>query len=404
MTDFELIRKEYPLIDKGDFAYLDTSATAQKPYAVLEAVRRYYEEENANPLRGLYDLSVKATEVYEGAREKTARFIGGETEEIIFTRNASESLNLVAYTYGEKVLSEGDEIIIAISEHHSNMLPWRYIAGKKGAAVKYLECDEKGVYSPDSLRALLTERTRIVAMAQVSNILGRVNDIPALAALAHSAGAVFVCDGAQSVPHMNVDVKELGVDFLAFSGHKMGAPMGIGVLWGRKELLEEMPPFMYGGEMIEYVTADRVKYAEIPHKFEAGTVNAGGAAGLAAAIDFSEDIGFENIHRRETELCALAMEGIRSIPHVHIIGSEDPEEHCGIITFYVDGVHPHDISAVLADDGVYIRAGHHCAQPFHKFMGVMSTARASIGIYNSEKDIERFINSLSQLRRRMGLE
>ncbi|MBQ5330598.1 MAG: SufS family cysteine desulfurase [Oscillospiraceae bacterium] len=404
MTDFELIRKEFPLIDKGDFAYLDTSATAQKPYAVLEAVRRYYEEENANPLRGLYDLSVKATEVYEGAREKTARFIGGETEEIIFTRNASESLNLVAYTYGEKVLSEGDEIIIAISEHHSNMLPWRYIAGKKGAAVKYLECDENGVYSPDSLRALLTERTRIVAMAQVSNILGRVNDIPALAALAHSAGAVFVCDGAQSVPHMKVDVKELGVDFLAFSGHKMGAPMGIGVLWGRKELLEEMPPFMYGGEMIEYVTADRVKYAEIPHKFEAGTVNAGGAAGLAAAIDFNEGIGFENIHKRETELCALAMEGIRSIPHVHIIGSEDPEEHCGIITFYVDGVHPHDISAVLADDGVYIRAGHHCAQPFHKFMGVMSTARASIGIYNSEKDIERFINSLSQLRRRMGLE
>lgn len=402
MDRFDVIRQDFPLIYGKEHIYLDSSATTQKPVQVLEAVERYYTRENANPLRGLYELSVIATEVYENAREKTARFIGAETSEIVFTRNATESLNLVAYSYAMDVLGEGDEVIIAVSEHHSNMLPWRFAAQKKGASVRYFECDKRGEYSADVLEGMMTDRTKIVAMAQVSNILGRENDIARFAQIAHSHGAVFVCDGAQSVPHMPVDVKKLGVDFLAFSGHKMLAPMGIGVLWGKKELLEKMPPFLSGGEMIEYVTLDRMSFAEVPHKFEAGTVNAGGAAGLAAAIDYIEDIGFEAIQKREESLCTLAMEQMKMIPHVNIIGSEDPAQHHGIITFSVDGVHPHDVAAIMDSDGVCVRAGHHCAQPFHKFIGTMSSTRASIAFYNDERDIEGFIESLSTLRRRMG--
>ena len=400
--DFEKIRKDFPLIAESDFVYLDTSATAQKPKCVLDAVNRYYFEENANPMRGLYKLSVKATEVYENARKRAAEFIGGAPGEIIFTRNASESLNLAAYSYARSVLEEGDEVIIAISEHHSNMLPWRMAADEKKAKVIYFECDEKGEYSVDTLKAILTSRTKIVAMAQVSNILGRVNDIRTFAEAAHAVGAVFVCDGAQSVPHMKVNVKELGVDFFAFSGHKMLAPMGIGVLWGRRELLEKMPPFLYGGEMIEYVTTDRMTFAEVPHKFEAGTVNAGGAAGLAAAMDYLDGIGLDNIHKREEELCALAMERIAKMPHVHIIGSDKAEEHSGIITFAIDGVHPHDIAAIMDNDNICVRAGHHCAQPFHKFIGTMSTTRSSIAFYNNESDIIRFTDTLASIRRRMG--
>ena len=397
----EEIRRDFPLLS-GDFAYLDNSATTQRPMCVIKAVEDFYTSCNANPMRGLYDLSIKATDAYENARSTAARFINAAPDEIVFTRNATESLNLAAYSYAMANVSAGDEIIVGISEHHSNMLPWQMVAKAKGARLLYLECDSEGRYTLESLEALLSDRTKIVALAQVSNVIGRENDIKAFARAAHSRNAVFVCDGAQSVPHMPVDVKALDVDFLAFSGHKMLAPMGIGVFYGKKALLEEMPPFLYGGEMIEYVTREGATWAEVPHKFEAGTVNAADAAGLAAAIEYIEAIGLDNTAEREDYLTRLMMEGMKGIPHVHIIGSSDPSEHHGIVTFTVDGVHPHDIAAIMDSDRVCIRAGHHCAQPLHKALGIMSTARASISFYNTEADILRFINSLSTLRRRMG--
>ncbi|MBQ5316106.1 MAG: SufS family cysteine desulfurase [Oscillospiraceae bacterium] len=398
----ERIRKDFPLIAEGDFAYLDNSATSQKPSSVLAAVEDYYRRSNANPLRGLYKLSVDATDRYEAARKAAGDFIGADSGEIIFTRNATESLNLVSYSYAASHLKEGDEILVAISEHHSNMLPWQNAARLTGAVIRYIECDRDGSYNTESFRAQLTNKTKIVAMAQISNVIGRENDIKAFAREAHAAGAVFVCDGAQSAPHIPVDVKDLDVDFFAFSGHKMLAPMGIGVLYGKREILEDMPPFLYGGEMIEYVTLCGATYAEVPHKFEAGTVNDGGAIGLHAAIDYINSIGFEKIEERENYLTALAMNEMKKMPYVHIIGSDDPKEHHGIITFTVDGVHPHDIAAIMDSDGVYVRAGHHCAQPLLKFLRTMSTARASIAFYNNDSDILRFTESLSGLRRKMG--
>ena len=398
---------------KGDFpvfgaypelVYLDNAATVQKPFSVLEAVKRYYREDNANPLRGLYELSVRATETYESARETVRRFIGaGSSREIVFTRNATESLNLIAYSFGREGISEGDEILVAISEHHSDLLPWQFLAREKGAALRFLECDAQGEYSADALKAALTPKTKLFAIAQVSNVIGRENPIKEFAEICHANGTLIVCDGAQSVPHMAVDVQDLGVDFLAFSGHKMYAPMGIGVLYGREELLEKMPPFLFGGEMIEYVTRESAAFAELPHKFEAGTVNVGGAAGLAAAVKYLESIGLDSIEQRETELTALAFEGMKQIPHIHIIGSDRAEDHKGIISFTVDDVHPHDVAAVFDADGIAIRAGHHCAQPFHQYLGVQSSARMSLSFYNDEEDIDRFVSTLKTVRRRMGL-
>lgn len=391
---------EYPTL-----TYLDNSATTQKPLCVIQAVERYYRAENANPLRGMYDLSVKATEVYENARIAVRDFIGAEhAKEIIFTRNATESLNLISYSWGRANIRAGDEILVAISEHHSNLLPWQILARETGAVLKYLECDKSGLYTEESLRDALTEHTKIFAIAQISNIFGRVNPIREFAQICHANGTLIVCDGAQSVPHIPVNVRELDVDFLAFSGHKMLAPMGIGVLYGKAHLLESMPPFLYGGEMIEYVTRESATYAELPHKFEAGTVNAGGAAGLHAAIDYISAIGFDTLQAREDRLTAFAFEQMQQIPYVHIIGAETPEAHHGILTFAVDGVHPHDIAAMFDADNIAIRAGHHCAQPLHKFLGVPSTTRMSIAFYNDEQDIETFINTLKTVRRRMGFD
>ena len=401
MRDFDDIRADFPILS-DEYAYLDNAATTQKPQAVLDAVERYYKSENANPLRGLYDLSVLATERYESARAAAARFIGADPHEIVFTRNATESLNLISYSYAASVLREGDEILVAVSEHHSNMLPWQNAARLTGAVISYIECSRDGVITPDDIERRITNKTRIIAIAQVSNVIGRVNDIRAIAELAHAHNAVIVCDGAQSVPHMAVDVKQLGVDFLAFSGHKMLAPMGIGVLYGRRELLESMPPFLYGGEMIEHVTLCGATYAEVPHKFEAGTVNAGAAAGLEAAIGYMTDIGMDRIEARERELTRYMMERMQAIEHINIIGSADPDEHVGIVTFTVDGVHPHDIAEIMNSDRVCVRAGHHCAQPLMKFIGYPSTARASLCFYNTEADIDRFIESLSGLRKKMG--
>ena len=400
--DWNAVRADFPLLS-GDMAYLDNAATSQRPRQVLDAIERFYREDNANPMRGLYDLSVRATEAYEGARERVRALIGAATtEEIVFTRNATESLNLVSYSWAESHLHEGDEILVSILEHHSNLLPWQRAARNTGATLRYVDCDAQGRITEEAFRAALTEKTRLVAMTHVSNVIGRENDIRRFAALAHEVGAVFVADGAQSVPHTAVNVQDLEVDFLAFSGHKMLGPMGIGVLYGRKELLEEMPPFLYGGEMIEYVTREGATYAELPHKFEAGTVNAAGAVGLAAAIDYLQQIGFSAIEEREQELTAYTLERMWEMPYVHVLGAEEASAHHGILTFTVEGVHPHDIAAIMSEDGVCVRAGHHCAQPLLKHLGTLSTARASFMFYNTEEEAERFLKSLSGLRAKMG--
>lgn len=396
-------REDFPIFSQNNVAYLDNAATAQRPVQVLEAVNDFYETKNANPLRGLYKLGVNATEAYESARETVRKFLNAPSAaNIVFTRNATESINLVAYSYGLNFIKPGTEIVVSIAEHHSNMLPWQMVARQTGATLKYLECDEQGGYSDSALEAAITDKTALVAMAQISNVFGRENPIKKIAALAHKHGAVMLVDAAQSAPHIKIDVADLNVDFLAFSGHKLMAPMGIGVLYGKTELLEKMPPFLSGGEMIEYVTTEGATYAELPHKFEAGTVNAGGACGLAAAIDYIEAVGFDNISQWENHLSEIAISELKKIGDVNIIGSENSSQHCGIITFTVNGVHPHDISAILDADGIAIRAGHHCAQPLMKYLGTPSTARASFFFYNTEEEVRRFVKSVSELRRKMG--
>lgn len=396
-------RQDFPLLRENPIVYLDSAATAQRPDVVIEAEMEFYRNYNANPLRGLYSLGIEATDRYEEARECVAKFIhAASAKEIIFTRNATESLNLVAYSYGLSHLREGDEIVVSILEHHSNQLPWRMVAEKTGAVVKYLECDRQGHISDADLQAAFSEKTKLVAVTQVSNVLGIMTPIDKIVALARKSGAVVVLDAAQSTPHMEVDVQKLGVDFLAFSGHKLMAPMGIGVLYGRKELLSEMPPFLTGGEMIQTVTRDKVVYAELPHKFEAGTVNGAGAWALAAAIRYLQEVGYEQIQKQELLLTTQLMDGLKKVPHVQIQGSPDPKEHCGIVSFTIDGVHPHDISSILDADGIAVRAGHHCAQPLMQQIGVMATSRASMYFYNTEEDIEKLLASVQMIRRRMG--
>ncbi len=396
-------KKDFPILMAKDVAYLDNSATTQKPLSVIEAERDFYLRHNANPLRGLYELAMEATDAYEDARVAVQKFINAQSEqEIIFTRNASESLNLVAYTYGLANLHEGDEIVTTIMEHHSNMLPWRMVAEKTGATLKYIECEADGTVTDAAIEAAITERTKLVAMAEVSNVLGSLNPIAKLISEAHKVGAVAVIDAAQSAPHMAIDVQKMDADFLAFSGHKMLGPMGIGVLYGKKALLEAMPPFLRGGEMISFVSRDGQEYAPLPHKFEAGTVNAAGAVGLHAAIDYINSIGFDVIEAREAALTKLAFDAMQKIAGVHIIGGKTAEEHKGILTFTVEGVHPHDIAAILDADGVNIRAGNHCAQPLLDHLCTGATARASLAFYNTVEDVERFIKSLSTIRERMG--
>ena len=363
----ENVRKDFPLLAANPhLAYLDNAATTQKPAAVLKAVTDFYKEANANPLRGLYELSQEATDRYEEAREAVRAFIGAaSTREIIFTRNASESLNLLAYSLGED-LREGDEIALSVMEHHSNLIPWQQLAKRKGLTLNWIPCGSGGAVTEEAVRAAVTEKTKIVAMTQMSNVLGCVNDVRTFAAIAHERGALFVCDGAQSVPHMPVNVKELGVDFLAFSGHKMLGPMGIGVLYGREEVLLKMQPFLFGGEMIEYVTREDATWAELPHKFEAGTVNAADAVGLKAAIEYYGKTGFQNIVAREEALGAYAFSVLKSVPHLRILGADEAAAHHGIFSFVLEGVHPHDIAEILNADGVCIRAGHHCAQVLMK--------------------------------------
>lgn len=397
------IRKDFPLLTNTDVIYLDSAATSQKPRCVLETEKNFYESCNANPFRGLYELSAAATESYEAARRTVQKFIHARRpEEIIFTRNATESLNLAAYSLSAQVLRPGDEIVVSIMEHHSNLLPWQQAAKRHGAVLRYLECSKTGEITRERVESVLTKHTKILAITQMSNVLGRINDVKSIAKLCHEKGVFVVADGAQSVPHIPVDVTDLEVDFLAFSGHKMLGPMGIGVLYGRKELLEEIPPFLTGGEMIESVSRTGAVFAKAPHKFEAGTVNAGGAVALAEAIRYIERIGLEEIEKREERLTDLAMEKMRAVPGVEILGSEDAAQHHGIISFTVANVHPHDVAAILDADRIAVRAGHHCAQPLLQYLKTSSAARASISFYNTEEEISAFVTSLAQIRRKMG--
>ena len=335
MTDY---KKDFPLLAGSDIAYLDNAATAQRPEAVLKAVEDFYTKKNANPLRGLYELGIEATEAYEAARERVREFINaGKTSEVVFTRNSTESLNLIAYSYGLTSLKAGDEILISIDNHHSNILPWQMVSRQTGAKLVYLECQPDGSYRDEDMEALVTEKTKIAAMPQISNVLGRRNPVEKLTKLVHEKGGVIVIDAAQSAPHIPVDVQALDADFLVFSGHKLMAPMGIGVLYGKEALLDTMPPFLTGGEMIDSVSRESAVFAELPHKFEAGTVNGGGAVGLQAAIDYLMNVGFDEVQKREELLTTRAMTGMQQIPGVHIQGSDKPEEHNGIISFTVDG-------------------------------------------------------------------
>ncbi|MCI7037254.1 MAG: SufS family cysteine desulfurase [Spirochaetia bacterium] len=404
-------RKDFKIFDdplNAGLVYLDTAATSQRPECVVQALSDFYRKDNANPLRGLYALSVRATDDYEMARATVGKFINSKSsQEIIFTRNTSESLNLVAYSYGMSNVQEGDEIVISAMEHHSNILPWQMVCQQKKASLVWLECDESGVIPETEWKSKIGSKTKIVSIAQVSNVFGITNPVKQIAEYAHKVGncgkgAVVVCDGAQSTPHFKVDVQDLNVDFFAFSGHKVCGPMGIGVLYGKKEILEIMNPFMRGGEMIEYVTRESATYAEIPHKFEAGTVNAGGAVGLARALEYIQQVGLSEIEKSDNHLASLIMEELAGNPFVHVIGHKDPEKHCGIVTFTIDGVHPHDIASILDSENVAIRAGHHCAQPLMHKLGVGSTARASCYFYNTEDEALIFVEKVKGIRKVMG--
>ena len=399
-TDY---KKDFPLLMQDPVVYIDNAATTQRPQCVIDAVEQFYTKHNANPLRGIYELSAAATEDYESARDAVRDFIGASSSrEIIFTRNTTESINRVAYSYGLSNVHAGDEVLVSIMEHHSDLLPWQMVCRQTGAKLKFIECDRDGSIDLDKVRELMTDRTKIVAVTQLSNVLGRVNPIREIAKLAHEKNAVILVDGAQSTPHIPVDVKELDADFFAFSGHKLYGPMGIGVLYGKERLLNEMPPFLSGGEMIETVTRESAVYAELPHRFEAGTVNASGAVGLKAAIEYVNGIGFDTIQKLESEITAYTFERMKNIEGINMIGSQNAADHGGIITFTVDDVHPHDVSEILSSDGIAVRAGHHCAQPLLKHLGCRSTVRASFSFYNTKEDADKFLSSLAAVRERMG--
>lgn len=402
MTDY---KKDFPLLQDSQVAYLDNAATAQRPVSVLQAEKDFYEKYNANPLRGLYELGMEATDRYEEARDTVRDFLHAKKScEIIFTRNTTESINLVAYSYGLNNLKAGDELLVGIDSHHSNLLPWQMVARQTGASLKFLECEMDGSFTEEAIEKAVTQKTKLAAITHVSNVIGRVNPVEKIIKKVHDVGGVVLVDGAQSAPHIPIDVQEMDADFLAFSGHKLMAPMGIGVLYGKEALLNDMPPFLTGGEMIESVTREGAVFAQLPHKFEAGTVNGGGAWGLKAAIDYIKSIGFDAIEKKENALTALAMEEMKKIPHLHIIGSEDPKEHNGILNFTIDGVHPHDIASILDEAHVDVRAGHHCAQPLLAHLGVMVTTRASISFYNTEEDVQRLVTQLKKIRRLMGYD
>ena len=401
LRDFPILQTK---MNGRPIVYLDNGATTQKPETVIRAVADYCTYCNANPHRGAYELSVKATDIYERARVRTQQFIGAaRPAEVVFTKNATEALNLVAYSYGLANVREGDEIVITISEHHSNIVPWQFVAKSRGAVLKYIYLGEDGNLSEADIAQQITERTKIVAVTQVSNVLGLVNDVRAVADRAHAVGAVVVVDGSQSVPHIKVDVQAMDADFFAFSGHKMLSPMGIGVLYGKYNILDAMPPFLFGGDMIDYVGEQETTFAELPAKFEAGTQNVSGASGLIAAIDYLDKIGFDRIEAIERDLLSYALPQLRELPFVELYGCDSTRGNkTGIITFNVKDVHPHDVSTILDSYGVAIRAGHHCAQPLMRYLGQNATCRASFYLYNTHEDIDQFIAALKKVRGVLG--
>lgn len=401
------IRDEFPILSVPEngkrLIYLDNAATTSKPLSVLQEVEQYYSHDNANPHRGVYELGVRATDAHENSRQAVAEFLNASSGEIIFTQNTTESLNLTAYSYGLEFLKAGDEIVLSVAEHHSNLVPWQRVAKTTGAKLVYLYPGPDGRLTKEELDKKITAKTRLVAIAHVSNVLGTLAPVEAIVRRAHAVGAVVVLDCAQSAPHLPVDVLALDVDFAAFSGHKLYAPMGIGVLYGKKELLEKMPPFLSGGDMISSVHEHSVSYARGPRRFEAGTRNVGGEVGLAAAIDFLKSLGWDEIQAHEQGLMAHALESLKELPYVTIYGDTCPQRRFGVISFNIEDVHPHDVATILDSDGITVRAGHHCAQPLMDFLGIHSCVRASFGIYNTKEDVDAFLSSVKNVRRWMGL-
>lgn len=393
------IRNYFPILNQEvnghPLVYLDNAATSQKPLSVIEAIEQYYKGYNSNVHRGVHTLGTKATDAYEGAREKVRKFIHAKSvEEVVFTRGTTASINMLAASYGEENVKEGDEIVITYMEHHSNLIPWQQLAKRKKAELKYIPLEEDGTITLEKVRETVTPKTKIVAVTLVSNVLGTINPIKEIANIAHENGAVLAVDGAQGVPHMKVDVQDLDCDFLSFSGHKMCGPTGIGVLYGKKELLEKMEPVEFGGEMIDFVGLYDSTWKELPWKFEGGTPIIAGAIGLGKAIEFLEEVGLEEILKHEHHLAAYALDKLSEVEGIEVYGPKDPMKRAGLVTFNIKGVHPHDVATVLDAEGIAIRAGHHCAQPLMKWLDVSATARASFYLYNTEEDIDRFVSGI----------
>jgi cysteine desulfurase/selenocysteine lyase len=397
------IRREFPTLDQlvngKPLIYLDNAATSQKPRAVIAALKAYYEQDNANVHRGIHELSRRATVAYEDARGKVAAWVGAaEPAEIVWTSGTTEAINLIATAWGSDNVGEGDEILISVLEHHSNIIPWQLLAMRTGATLKYIEIDDQGRWILDDIDSLINARTKVVAISHVSNALGTVNPVKEIASAAHDVGALVMVDGAQGAVHTKIDVQDLGVDCYAFSGHKMCGPTGIGALWARKDLLESMGPYQGGGEMIHFVDRQESTWAEVPHKFEAGTPNIAGAIGMGAAVDFLADVGMDAIVEHERDIMEYAMQRVGAIDGIRIYGPESLDEHSAVVSFTLGDAHPHDISTILDSEGIAVRAGHHCAQLVMKHYGIAATARASIYLYNTRDDIDALVEGLGKVR------
>ena len=391
------IKKDFPLLLKRDIAYLDSGATSQRPIQVIKAIEEFYEKENANPHRGSYELSVEATEEYENTRAKIAKFINAKhTEEVIFTKNATESLNLIAYSYGMDNLKKDDEVVISIMEHHSNLVPWQKITKATGSKLKYMYINKNFEISDEEIENKITDKTKIVGITHVSNVLGTINNVKKIIECAHKKGAIVIVDASQSIPHMKIDVQDLDADFLVFSGHKMLAPLGVGVLYGKKEILDKMAPFLMGGEMIEYVYEQETTFAPLPYKFEAGTQNVEGVVGLGAAIDYIEKIGYNQIQELEDEIVSYAKQELSKLDYLTLYITPNSKNHSSVISFNIKGVHPHDVASILDSEGVCIRSGNHCVQPLMRFLDIDSTCRASFYFYNTKEDVDRLVHALNK--------
>ena len=388
-------KKDFPIFNNRNITYLDSGATTQKPQYVIDAIDEFYEHNNANPHRGAYSLSIDATNVYEGTREKIAKFINArKANEIIFSKNASESLNLIAYSYGLDNLKKDDEVVLSIMEHHSNLVPWQYVTKKTGASLKYMYINDEFELSKEEIESKITDKTKIVGITHVSNVLGTINNVKEIIKYAHKKGAVVIVDASQSIPHMKIDVQDLDADFVVFSGHKMFAPLGIGVLYGKEKLLNNMNPFLMGGDMIEYVYEQDTTFAPLPNKFEARTQNVEGVVGLGAAIDYINQVGYDNIEKIEKEVVSYARQELSKLDYLDLYMSPNEENHSSVISFNIKGVHPHDVASMLDFKGVCVRSGNHCAQPLLRYMGIDSTCRASFSIYNTKEDVDRLVDAI----------